>query len=88
MNRYSTLLLGALVFAGCSKIQDSSHDINYTEWRAYAGSVEGNRYSSNDQINASNVANLQVAWTWSSGDKDPENRSQNQCNPLMVEGVL
>jgi quinoprotein glucose dehydrogenase len=91
MNRYCTLLLGALVFAGCNKQDDKNQDdknTDYSEWPAYAGSVEGNRYSSNDQINASNVAGLQVAWSWSSSDKDTANRSQNQCNPIMVDGVL
>ncbi len=55
---------------------------------AYAGSKEGNRYSSNDQVNIDNVASLKIAWTFSSGDRDSNNRSQNQCNPIMVDGVL
>src|SRR5690606_8617027 len=57
-------------------------------WEAYAGSKEGNRYSANDQINLSNVHKLKVAWQFSSGDRDPGNRSQNQCNPIVVDGVL
>ncbi len=61
---------------------------DYSGWRTYAGTKDGNRYSSNDQINAGNVAQLQVAWTYSSHDKDPENHSQNQCNPIMVDGIL
>lgn len=61
---------------------------DHSGWPAYAGSVEGNRYSSNDQINLENVSSLTVAWTYSSGDKDSNNRSQNQCNPVIVDGVL
>jgi len=57
-------------------------------WETYAGSKEGNRYSANDQITPSNVHRLKVAWRFSSGDRDPENRSQNQCNPIVVDGVL
>ncbi len=57
-------------------------------WQAYAGSKDGNRYSSNDQINTDNVSSLTLAWSFSSGDKDTGNRTQNQCNPIMVDGVL
>jgi quinoprotein glucose dehydrogenase len=61
---------------------------DYTGWPAYAGSKEGNRYSSNEIINKNNVSQLQVAWTFSSGDKDTNNGSQNQCNPIIVDGIL
>jgi quinoprotein glucose dehydrogenase len=60
----------------------------YTGWPAYAGSKEGNRYSSNEEINLSNVKQLKQVWTYSTHDKDTANRSQNQCNPIMVDGVL
>lgn len=82
MNRLYMLLLCSAI-AGCAK-----ESADYSEWPAYAGTKAGNRYSSNDQINLANIAELQIAWTWSSGDKDPNNRSQNQCNPLMIDGVL
>ncbi|MGZ3872680.1 MAG: hypothetical protein ACXVJD_07165, partial [Mucilaginibacter sp.] len=59
-----------------------------SEWRTYAGSKEGNRYSSNEQINLANVRGLKVAWSYSTHDKDSANRSQNQCNPVVVDGVL
>jgi len=60
----------------------------YTGWSAYAGGKEGNRYSSNEQITLKNVCQLKVAWTYSTGDKDSANRSQDQCNPIMVDGIL
>ncbi len=61
---------------------------SYSEWRTYAGSKDGNRYSSNDQITPENVSTLEVAWTFSSNDRDKENHSQNQCNPIVVDGIL
>ena len=61
---------------------------DYSSWNTYAGSKDGIRYSSNVQITPENVAQLQVAWTYSSNDKDTGNRTQNQCNPIMVDGVL
>ncbi|MBE7169461.1 MAG: PQQ-binding-like beta-propeller repeat protein [Williamsia sp.] len=60
----------------------------YQGWKTYAGSKDGLRYSSLDQINAGNVSQLQVAWTFSTHDKDTGNRSQNQCNPIVVDGIL
>lgn len=82
----SWLLLIPAVFCLNSCRISSSYD--YSIWATYAGSKDGNRYSSNDQINIRNVANLQVAWTYSTSDKDANNRSQNQCNPIMIDGIL
>ncbi|WP_333864619.1 outer membrane protein assembly factor BamB family protein [Chitinophaga sp.] len=61
---------------------------DYSGWPAYAGSKDGIRYSSNDQINTGNVSGLRVAWTYSSRDRDSANRTQNQCNPIVVNGTL
>ncbi|MFZ9661966.1 MAG: PQQ-binding-like beta-propeller repeat protein [Chitinophagaceae bacterium] len=60
----------------------------YKGWAAYSGTKDGMRYSALDQINRSNVQKLTVAWTFSSNDKDPKNKSQNQCNPIVVDGIL
>jgi len=75
-----------LIFCSCR--QSSSIKKDYTGWRSYAGSKDGIRYSSNEQINTANVNRLQVAWRFSSHDKDTGNRSQNQCNPIVIDGVL
>ncbi|MCU7549742.1 hypothetical protein OCK74_11490 [Chitinophagaceae bacterium LB-8] len=37
----------------------------YSGWSTYAGSKEGIRYSSNEQITVQNVSQLQVAWVYS-----------------------
>ena len=76
-------LLLLLFSIGCK-----TKSTDYSGWQTYAGTKEGNRYSSNDQVNAANVDSLAVAWTFSSGDKDTGNHSQNQCNPIMIDGVL
>jgi quinoprotein glucose dehydrogenase len=81
------LLLLCVTLLSC-RDQDDSAIHEHTEWRAYAGSKDGNRYSSLDQVNRDNVGKLQVAWRFSSHDKDTANRSQNQCNPIVVDGIL
>lgn len=58
----------------------------YREWKVYAGGPEGIRYSALNQINRENVKQLQVAWTFDTGDSFPD--SEMQCNPIIVDGVL
>jgi quinoprotein glucose dehydrogenase len=78
-------LVLAMGITSCKKHSSKAEN---DEWRTYAGSKEGNRYSSNRQITPLNVSQLKVAWTYSSNDKDSANRSQNQCNPIMIDGIL
>jgi quinoprotein glucose dehydrogenase len=59
-----------------------------TDWPGYLGGDDRNHYSALDQINRSNVAELEVAWMYHTGDAEPEGRSQIQCNPLVINGVL
>jgi quinoprotein glucose dehydrogenase len=56
------------------------------DWPAYGGGLEEIRYSKLKQINRKNAAQLQVAWTFDTGDAF--NGSEFQCNPLIVNGVL
>jgi quinoprotein glucose dehydrogenase len=53
-------------------------------WPAYGGGPAEIRYSSLKQINRSNVARLQVAWTYDTADGpgDPQNQ------PIVIDGVL
>jgi quinoprotein glucose dehydrogenase len=53
------------------------------EWPAYGGNPEGTRYSPLKQIDRSNVARLQVAWTYDTGG-----RGALQTQPIVVNGVL
>jgi quinoprotein glucose dehydrogenase len=52
----------------------------------FGGGTGNTHYSSLDQINRDNVHNLQVAWTFDSGDQHP--KSEMECNPIVVDGVL
>ena len=61
---------------------------NYKAWATYAGTKDGSRYSTIENITLQNVSNLKVAWTYSSKDKDSGNHTQNQCNPIMIAGNL
>ncbi|MEW5978550.1 MAG: PQQ-binding-like beta-propeller repeat protein [Acidobacteriota bacterium] len=58
------------------------------DWSVYLGDSASSQYSELQQINTSNVNRLAVAWTYRTGDLEGGARSQIQCNPLIVEGVL
>ncbi|HLF33076.1 MAG TPA: PQQ-binding-like beta-propeller repeat protein [Cyclobacteriaceae bacterium] len=58
------------------------------DWKYYQGDLGRNQYSVLDRINVSNVRRLEVAWTYHTGDLSPEGRTQIQCNPIIVGGVL
>ncbi len=58
------------------------------DWPAYLGDVGSSQSSVLAQINVENVGELELAWIYHSGDADPENRSQIQCNPLVIDGVV
>lgn len=61
---------------------------NYDTWRIAGGSKESIRYSTLKQVDSSNVTQLEVAWTYHTGDADTAHSSQIQCNSIIVDGIL
>jgi quinoprotein glucose dehydrogenase len=59
----------------------SAHD--RTTWREYGGASDSAQYSSLKQINRSNVARLEIAWTYPTGDG-----RKYSFNPIVVDGLL
>src|ERR1035438_5727402 len=58
------------------------------EWRVNGGDTGSTRYSPLDQINATNVKNLQVAWRWKTQNFGPAPQAAWEVTPLMVGGML
>lgn len=61
------------------------------EWPCYGNDPGGQRFSRLSQITKANVAKLQVAWTYRTGDlaTDPGSPSSNfEATPIMVDGTL
>ncbi len=46
-----------------------TYDTSGGEWRSYAGSIGGQKYSPLDQIDAGNFADLEIAWEWVTVDR-------------------
>lgn len=59
----------------------------YDAWPSNGGGPDSIRYSRLKQINRDNVAKLQVAWTYDTGDAE-EKGTEMQCNPVLAHGVL
>ena len=57
-------------------------------WPAHGGNAGHTQFSPLDQINRGNVARLAVAWVHHTGDARADDRSQIQCNPIVVGSVL
>ncbi len=58
------------------------------EWRYWGGDEGSTRYSPLDQINAANVAKLEIAWRWSAANFGPEVDHIYRATPLYVKGKL
>ncbi len=85
--RRPALLAACLLLARCSgRAASAPGAANWNDWPVYAGGPDSVRYSGLAQITRDNVKQLQVAWTFESGDAFPG--SEMQCNPLIIDGVL
>ena len=82
MNKYFWPIV-LVVMTGCT-----SSDKRYTTWENYGGSKENIHYSSLTEIDTGNVAQLQPAWIFNTGDADTAKSSQIQCNPIIVDSVM
>lgn len=65
-----------LLFTSCSSRKEP-------QWEEYLGGGDRSHYSELAQITTENVATLQKAWEFHTGDS-----GQVQCNPVIVDGKL
>src|SRR5205814_2750303 len=56
----------------------AAHAQQYTTWREYGGGPHSSHYSALKQIDKSNVAKLEIAWTFPTGERS------FSFNPLIV----
>ena len=58
------------------------------EWRHWGGDTATTHYSPLDQIDASNVDQLEIVWQWKSENFGPRADFNWEVTPLMVGGIL
>ncbi len=89
-NRQAFLaLFGAVALFGASLATSQSRTSVYEgDWPEYHGNHFAQRYSPLDQINAENVADIEVAWRFSTANFGPTTDFNNPSTPLEIDGVL
>lgn len=60
----------------------------YLPWTHLNGTEKSLRYAELDQINASNVADLEIAWSFDSSPFGPSPETYSVSQPLMVNGRI
>ncbi|HKR65083.1 MAG TPA: PQQ-binding-like beta-propeller repeat protein [Thermoanaerobaculia bacterium] len=79
-------ILGLAVFASMSLHAQTSFPAAGAEWTTYNGTIDSRRYSSLDQINATNVRRLRPAWIFQTGVTDTS--KSFECTPLVVNDTM
>ena len=83
-----TLSLAAGCLFSAATLGQSGTDVYAGDWPDYNGNMQAQRYSPLDQITADNVANLELAWRFSTAGFGPSTDFNNPSTPLEIDGVL
>src|SRR3954469_9033268 len=86
-HRLRRFVLALLLVTGASGLFAQQGAAN-GEWRYYGGDAGNTKYSPLDQINASNVKNLEIAWRWKPDTFGPHTENLWEVTPLMIKGVF
>ena len=78
-------LVGTLVLGSPLAAQTG---VTNGQWPHYGGDQGATRYSSLDQIDPTNAADLQIAWRWQTRNFGPRPEYKYEATPIMVDGVL
>lgn len=67
---------------------EAQHGTAEGEWSVYGGDAGHTRYAPLAQIDASNAADLEIAWRWSGQNYGPNPLIRSATTPLVVNGVM
>jgi quinoprotein glucose dehydrogenase len=85
----AVLAAGAVWLAPHGQAQNTGQPSNRNgEWPMYTASLKGSKYSSLDQINASNFNKLEVAWRFKTDNLGPRPENKLEGTPIMVKGTV
>lgn len=88
MSRSQTLLFVLITLCSYIACTPDVTESGTTDWHGYLGDDRSTQYSELSQLDTSNVSKLRLAWRYDGGEAHPDNRSQIQCNPLIIDGKL
>ena len=84
MRSLNYLLIALFLLQSCTQ----NRSFNGFDWDHYQGGPGSNQFKDFNQINVGNAGQLVKLWEFSTGEADSNNRSQIQCNPLVIDGVV
>ena len=76
-------IFNLLLVSACTPEGDITLEHQSEDWPLYGRDHSNQRYSSLDQINTENVAQLKLAWRYQTGKK-----ATFQTNPIVVDGTM
>ncbi|MGV3561116.1 outer membrane protein assembly factor BamB family protein [Larkinella arboricola] len=86
LNKNTAAVLTAFAFWGFMAYQTEDEE---RTWSIYKADSHSTSYARLNQINTSNVTQLQPAWTFSMQDmKTGARPGRSECNPIVVDGVM
>jgi quinoprotein glucose dehydrogenase len=86
LKAFASLLLLVPILASQPLL--GQHGTKDGDWRFYGGDAGSTKYSPLDQINAENVAELEIVWRWKANNFGPRPDYNWQATPLAIDGVL
>jgi quinoprotein glucose dehydrogenase len=91
VRRHPAVIVASLSLLACGTDLDRTGNTpadTYRNWSHYMGDPGRTHYSSLDQIDTTNVGQLEVAWAYASGGLQEGASTEIQHNPLIVGSAL
>ena len=76
------------LITACTSQKDKELTGAGKDWPVYLADNFSSHYSKLAEINRENVDKLELAWEYHTGDDVSMNRTQIQCNPIIIDGIL
>ncbi|MBM1105784.1 PQQ-binding-like beta-propeller repeat protein [Aurantibacter crassamenti] len=87
ISKWNFIIITLFIFTNCTTESSTLKEAG-NDWPVYLGGNSSAQYSPINQITRENIDQLKVAWEYSTGDASAEGKSQMQCNPIIVDGIL
>lgn len=83
-------IFALLIYGAALQSRHKDDTENDADWPKYGGNSEGSRYAELTQINVKNVGQLQLVWSYDTGENNnPDGKGNDmQCQPIVVNGIL
>ena len=81
--RFASFMVLLTIITSCQTNSNRMNDPHKT-WHAFGGDRHRTHYATLDQINRSNVNQLEVAWEYPTGDTGPT----IECNPVVIGNTM